>query len=117
MGVYLNHWHDLAGMCANFEIEEAELEPYDVLLASYDFEGYEGFAFVLLRDRRDGKLYEVNGGHCSCCDLEGQWDVEETTIESLRHRLSNGDRMGLSYEGENVYADELAAVLAEMEGQ
>lgn len=56
----------------------------EVLLAAYDIDGYEGDAFVLFQ--RDGKLYEVHGGHCSCYGLEDQWTPEETTWEALAMR-------------------------------
>ena len=67
------------------------------MLASYTYENYSGDAFVLFR--KNGKLYEVNGSHCSCYGLgeesiggsESQWQPEETTIESLKHRLKNGN--------------------------
>lgn len=78
----------------------------EVLLASYNDEDYSGDAFVLFKS--DGKLYEVNGSHCSCYGLDGQWEPEETTIESLRHRLDKG-KLG-SYAG-NMFADELRQVL------
>lgn len=82
----------------------------EVLLASYTYADYEGDAFVLFR--KGDKLYEVNGGHCSCYGLEGQWEPEETNVEALRHRLENGN---LGYEGwhdkHNVFADELKQVL------
>lgn len=58
-----------------------------VIVADYEQGGYEGDAFVLFM--RDGKLYEVHGSHCSCYGLEGQWEPEETTVGSLRHRLAN----------------------------
>jgi hypothetical protein len=32
---------------------------------------------------KDGKLWEVNGSHCSCYGLEGQWQPEETTWEAI----------------------------------
>ena len=60
----------------------------NILIAWYDCEEYEGSAFVLFI--QDGKLYEVNGGHCSCFGLEGQWDPEETTVKSIRHRMEKG---------------------------
>lgn len=82
----------------------------EVLLASYTYEDYSGDAFVLFR--KGDKLYEVNGGHCSCYGLEGQWEPEETNVEALRHRLEKGD---LGYEGwrekHNVFADELKQIL------
>jgi hypothetical protein len=71
-------------MIHDFEIDMSVLEGCEVLLASYNQECYEGSAFVLYR--KDGKLYEVNGSHCSCFGLEGQWEPEETSIDALRKR-------------------------------
>ena len=65
-----------------------EMENSTILFAWYGGDGYEGSAFVLFH--RDGKLYEVNGGHCSCYGLEGQWDPEETSVEAVEHRVHNG---------------------------
>lgn len=62
----------------------------NIMVASYDIQGYEGTAFVLFEDTEDGKLYEVNGSHCSCYGLEGQWEPEEVSPESLIHRCENG---------------------------
>lgn len=85
----------------------------EVLLASYTYEDYSGDAFVLFR--KSDKLYEVNGGHCSCYGLEGQWEPEETNVEALRHRLDNGyfgTYQNWKEENKrNVFADELREVL------
>lgn len=56
----------------------------EILFAWYDCADYSGSALVVYE--RDGKLYEVNGGHCSCYGLEGQWTPEETTAEALGMR-------------------------------
>ena len=56
----------------------------DVLIAAYTYENYSGTAFVLFR--QNGILYEVNGGHCSCYGLEGQWEPEEVVLAELRKR-------------------------------
>ena len=56
----------------------------DVIIAWYLYGSYEGRSFVLFRQQ--GKLYEVNGYHCSCYGLEGQWLPEETTVKALRMR-------------------------------
>lgn len=75
-----------------FEIEEKDLKGYKILYANYSLGSYDGDAFVLLE--KDGELYEVNGSHCSCHGLEGQWDPESTSTESL---LSMDGRYGDSY--------------------
>ena len=89
-----------------------------MLLASYGTEDYGGDAFVLFV--RSGRLYEVHGSHCSCYglgeqnysgDRQTQWEPEETTLDSLWHRLDRGE-LGKGYNG-NEYANELRQVLTE----
>lgn len=80
------HWLESKAKLAA-AIASPDFTGINVLVADYDTPPYEGDAFVLFE--RGGKLYEVNGGHCSCYGLEGQWEPEETTIEALRHRLTN----------------------------
>ncbi len=53
----------------------------EVLFAVYDSGGYEGHAFVLIRDGE--KLYKIDVGHCSCYGLEGQWAPVEVTKNDL----------------------------------
>lgn len=53
-----------------------------VLFADYSYGDYEGSARVIYK--KYGKLYEVYGSHCSCYGLEGQWEPEETSAESLK---------------------------------
>ena len=129
--IYLHDWKDskFGGMCEDFTDymwsaykEEPQPEPHErpefqdikVLLASYAYECYEGDAFVLFR--KDDKLYEVNGGHCSCYGLEGQWSPEETTIDTLEHRLKEGN-LGNSHYGPNQFAFELTVLLQKLKEQ
>lgn len=116
-GVYLNNWQTLEdmkkdfwpGYCEEHKLTD-ELNNVNVLLASYGTPSYEGYAFVLFE--RDGKLYEVNGSHCSCFGLEGQWEPEETTVEAIQHRINRGN-LGKGDYQENPFAEELQKVLAE----
>lgn len=57
----------------------------------YTYESYSGDAFVLFRDTRDGKWYEVNGSHCSCFGLEDQWRPELVSTEAMKMRSFNVD--------------------------
>jgi len=87
---YLNDWSESGrdGLLSSFDIKPSTLDGAEILVASYTYEEYSGSAYVLFR--RDGKLFEVHGGHCSCYGLEDQWEPEETTKEAILHRLDNG---------------------------
>lgn len=67
-----------------FSVNEDEQKDVKFIYAYYNQECYEGSAFVLFT--REGKLYEVNGSHCSCYGLEDQWSPEETSVEALNKR-------------------------------
>ena len=69
-----------------FEIDVQQLDGAEILFAQYECGNYEGEAFVLLR--RGTQLYEVNGSHCSCYGLEGQWGEEETSYDALMVRYN-----------------------------
>ncbi|WP_165909520.1 hypothetical protein [Shinella sp. JR1-6] len=95
-GVYLHDWEDdgEAGMLRDFGIDKSALEGATVIVASYTYECYSGQAFVLFE--RNGKLFEVNGGHCSCYglsesdysgDTTTQWQPEETSFDALLQRI------------------------------
>lgn len=79
----------------------------NIIFASYTEVNGNGTAFVLFR--KDNKLYEVNGSHCSCHGLEGQWEPEEANIEAIQHRLENGN-LGTCC-GYDVFTDKLKEVL------
>jgi len=129
--IFLNDWKDATavGVFTDFDgtrwssyrdedaipvQDKPEYQGVEILLASYSYQYYSGDAFVLFR--KEGKLYEVNGGHCSCYGLEGQWEPEETTAEALRHRIEKGG-FGRNYDDMNKFADELSGLLDAMEAQ
>jgi hypothetical protein len=136
--VYLHNWKEKIDMIGDFEdlymtAEEyrAEKAPYpnveswlekkskmveaikkyegnNILFASYGTDNYSGDAFVLFE--KNGKLYEVNGSHCSCYGLEGQFEPEETTLEAIEMRLTKGT-MGVDDYSDNEFATELKAFI------
>lgn len=59
-----------------------------VLVASYDIDGYYGYANVVFMD--GSKLFYVQGSHCSCDGLGGQWIPEEITVEEILHMQTHG---------------------------
>lgn len=74
-----------------------EAKPEDIVFAVYTYEEYSGDALVVFQ--KNGKLFEVNGSHCSCFGLseedysgrgQSQWDPEETTVEALLKRSADG---------------------------
>lgn len=62
-------WADVAG---SFACNEPE--PEEVLLADYENDGYEGSAHVVYRN--GNTYYVIEGSHCSCYGLEGQFQPE-----------------------------------------
>lgn len=85
-----------------FGISEQEqrdfVQGFEVLHAIYTDEDYSGQAFVVLRSRADGSLWEAHGSHCSCSGLEGM-ELESTCIEALRARHEAHPLMGLEKDG------------------
>lgn len=86
MGVYLNGFTSLQSVASEFSVE-LDLREVTILYADYECGNYEGWAFVLFE--QDGKLYEVNGSHCSCYGLEGQWEPDEVLVKELIKRKAN----------------------------
>lgn len=100
---FITGFSDDADIAAQFAAPKGALDGAEVLFAAYTYEDYSGDALVVFR--KDGRLFEVNGGHCSCYGLEDQWSPEETTTEALLHRLDKGSRYGLlGYFGEQLRA-------------
>lgn len=109
--VYLNNWAKCKQAQMVVDFQELKIVTnccIRILFASYGYGDYSGQAFVLFEE--SGKLYEVNGQHCSCYGLEGQWEPEETTLEALKYRLENGN-FGKSNDYDNDFADELKEFL------
>ena len=84
MAVFVGDFYTVEDIIDEFLISPDDLNGATIIFASYLYECYKGSAFVLFE--RDGKLYEVNGSHCSCYGLEGQWEPEETSVAAVRMR-------------------------------
>ena len=72
----------------DFEIDEDVIKDEEIIVAFYLYESYSGIASVLFK--RDDKYFIVEGSHCSCYGLEGQWNEEEISLEYISHRIENG---------------------------
>lgn len=115
--VFLHNWKCSFDVIMDFENvsiskdESKALEKHkndNILFASYNIDNWCGDAFVLFE--REGVLYEINGCHCSCFGLEGQWIEEETSIEELKFRLING-MLGKDDNSGNDFNNELCNFL------
>jgi|SRR6185437_2097865 len=108
---YVENFASPEDIISNYRAPADALEGAEVLLAWYGYGNYDGSSLVVFR--RDGKLYEVNGGHCSCYGLEGQWDPEETSLEALEKRADA--MIGQKYtDGEDEAGKALKAAIAEI---
>lgn len=102
-----NNWSSWSDVQYDFGTYNSPLpfaEPDKVLLARYDDPGYSGDAFIIFKN--EGKLYLVEGSHCSCYGLEDQFDPEETTEEVLRMKVEN-----TNYGMFNTYKNEILSAL------
>lgn len=78
--IYIDGFSNWSDVASNFDV--SELEPDEVLIAEYDLSrAYEGSARVLYR--RGDRFYLVEGSHCSCFGLEGQWEPTEYATAAL----------------------------------
>ena len=82
-----------AHIVADYEVDRAVVDKFDILVAyeSVGSWGCDSSSWFLLRDRETGKLFEINGSHCSCYGFEGQFEPEETNVAALQHRAEKGD--------------------------
>lgn len=71
-------------VCDEYEITQEKIDEYDLLVAAYWSGCYAGQGWLLLREKSSGALFEVNAEHCSCYELEGQFDPKPTTLTYLR---------------------------------
>ena len=80
--IYGGSWTSRADVAAAFQIPLPSLG--HVLMAWYDIDEYEGYAFVIGSDA--DRLWIVEGSDCSCYGLEDQWAPETTDAPTLRQR-------------------------------
>jgi hypothetical protein len=85
--LYLHDWYGANAIQVfnDYKVAEADRVGVTILFASYTYEDYSGDAFVLFE--KDGKYFEVHGGHCSCYGLEDQWSPEEIELDVLLERI------------------------------
>jgi len=107
--VFIENWSCEEEVYGDFSIDKClsgsdPLKNVRILFACYKTGGWSGQAFVLFK--KGHKYYEVNGSHCSCYGLEGQWEPEEVVMKEL---IERAERNTTCYE--NEYYNELNTFL------
>lgn len=87
---------DISEVEFDWRLNDGDLAGCDIIYHNYDRSDWQGRAFTLYR--KDDVLYEVNGSHCSCYNLEGQWDPEKTSYDAILFRINKGDFRGVDKE-------------------
>jgi hypothetical protein len=82
--IYFENFTCIEDIKSNFCISDKDLQDVIIIYAAYDTPDYEGYAHIIFI--KEGTVYEVNGSHCSCAGLEGQWEPEETSVIALLTR-------------------------------
>jgi hypothetical protein len=95
MTKYFGIFESINDIESQFDVDTG-LTDENILLAVYTNEDYAGNAYVLFE--KDGKVFEVEGSHCSCNGLEYQWKPGIATWASLALRIENIGN-GLSFSG------------------
>ena len=94
MSQFIQEFESADDVIKKYTAPEDALTDATIHLAWYGYGSYCGSSFVLFE--KGGKLFEVNGSHCSCFELEGQWEPEETSWASLGMRNLTGECDGSS---------------------
>ena len=74
---YFADWDDVVS-----EFGCDEKEPDEVIFAIYNYHCYDGDAIVIYRNRQ--QYFIVEGCHCSCHGLEGQWYAKTYNKKELK---------------------------------
>jgi hypothetical protein len=101
MSIYIENFESNADIIKEYEAPADALDGATVYLAWYGYGSYDGDSLVVFE--KDGILYEVNGGHCSCMGLEGQWEPAETSWEALGMRKFSNYSGGEDVAGQELY--------------
>lgn len=118
--IFMHRFDSEKSIISEFGIDAELLDGAEILLAYYHVGDYgcDSSAFVLYE--KGGNLFEVHGGHCSCYGLSeidysgsvgSQWDPEETTVDSLEHRATEGSLGSVGGYDDDGYHEESLLVI------
>lgn len=89
--VFFGAWSDQQEMERDFGISGELGSNIEILFASYENAGYEGYAVVVFRDKDKNKLFYVGASHCSCFGLDGQWGEADEVYEEQLAAMDQSD--------------------------
>ena len=89
-----------AHLVSSYEADSKLVDDLDIVIGyeSVGAWGCDSSSFFLLKDKA-GKLFEVHGSHCSCYGFEGQFVLEETSVEALKFRVKESRYGSVFYTG------------------
>lgn len=86
--MYYGDFTEWTDVLSDFCVDAPDVMGAIPIFAAYSIDGYDGSASVVYV--KDGKFWLVEGSHCSCFGLEGQWEPEEMSYEALKHLAEKG---------------------------
>lgn len=100
--------------CENQNPPPGPVQPRYVF-AAYTYENYEGSALVITSE--DGRAFDVvEGSHCSCYGLEGQWAPSGHTVVEIEHMAVEAEYGPFREHGEAIL-DWVGAVIADRDAR
>lgn len=85
---FIGNFNNARDVVDNFK--RKEILNYEIIVAAYFKESYEGAAYLLLK--KGVNYYEVEASHCSCNGLEECFRLgSPVDLNYIRHRLENGE--------------------------
>lgn len=85
----LHGFSNVQDILDQYELDKSALDGVTIICAYYENEDYDGSSAVLYE--KDGKIYLVEAGHCSCYGLEGQFESTQYEEKDLREKLESAD--------------------------
>jgi hypothetical protein len=89
---YIEEFKTVEDVIERYKAPSDALDDAIVYLAWYGYGSYSGRSKVIYE--KNDVLYEVDGSHCSCSGLEGQWDPQKVTWETLSKYSLGGEYDG-----------------------